>query len=96
MSSPTVDRRKVADPPEREIPNVTTHIFQSVADPHVRGNNVIHCVEDPQVREMQDTNSRVSYRKKVEDPSETEILNTTDPHFSQCGGPTYEGNLSYE
>ena len=28
-----------------------THISHSVADPHVRGNNVIHCVADPQVME---------------------------------------------
>ena len=25
------------------------------------------------------------------DPSEREILNMVDPHFSQCGGPTCEG-----
>ena len=28
-----------------------THISHSVVDPHVRGNNVIHCVADPQVME---------------------------------------------
>ena len=28
------------------------HISHSVADPHVRGNNVIRCVADPQVMEM--------------------------------------------
>ena len=27
------------------------HISQSVADPHVRGDNVTHCVVDPQVME---------------------------------------------
>ena len=25
------------------------------------------------------------------DPPEREILNVVDPQFSQCGGPTYEG-----
>ena len=34
----------MADPPERKTINV--------ADPHVRGNNVIHCVMDPEVMEM--------------------------------------------
>ena len=34
-----------------------THISQSMADPHVRGNNVIYCVADPQVKEMKATNS---------------------------------------
>ena len=29
-----------------------THISHSVADPHVRGDNVIHCVADPQLMEM--------------------------------------------
>ena len=38
-----------------------THISHNVADPHVRGNNVIHCVADPQVMEMQATNSPVNY-----------------------------------
>ena len=38
-----------------------THISHSVADPHVRGNNVIHSVADPQVMEMKAMNSPVSY-----------------------------------
>ena len=67
-----------------------TRISHSVADPHVRGNNVIHCVADPQVWEMQATNSPVSYGKKVTDPPEREILNVADPHFLQRGGPTCE------
>ena len=57
----------------------------------MRGNNVIHCAGDPQVRETKATNSPVSYGKKVGDPPEREILNVADPHFSQCGGPTCEG-----
>ena len=36
-------------------------------------------------------NSLVSYGKKAADPPEREILNVADPHFSQCGGPTCEG-----
>ena len=28
-----------------------THISHSVSDPYVSGNNVIHCVADPQVME---------------------------------------------
>ena len=67
----------MADPPEMEILNV--------ADPHARGNNVIHCVADPQVRETKAMNSPVSYGKKVANPPEREILNVADPHFSQCG-----------
>ena len=67
-----------------------THISHIVAGPHVRGNNVIHCVADPHVREMQATNTPVSYGKKVADPLKKEILNVADPHFFQCGGPTYE------
>ena len=38
-----------------------THISHSVADPHVRGNNVIHCMADPQMMEMKATNSSVNY-----------------------------------
>ena len=38
-----------------------TYISHSVANQHVRGNNEIHCVADPQVMEMQATNSPVSY-----------------------------------
>ena len=38
-----------------------THISHSVADPHVRGNNVIHYVADPQVMEMQAMISPVGY-----------------------------------
>ena len=34
----------MADQPEREIVNM--------ADPHVKGENVIHCVVDPKVIEM--------------------------------------------
>ena len=61
-------------------------------DPHVRGSNVIHCVANPQVREIiKATNGLVSYGKKVSDLPEREILNVADPHFSQCGGPTCEG-----
>ena len=67
------------------------HISHSVADPDIRGNNVIHCVADSQVKEMQATNSPVSYGKKVADPPESEILNVADPHLSQCGGLTCEG-----
>ena len=39
--------KKVADPPEGEILTVADLHFS-----HVRGNNVIHFVADPQVREM--------------------------------------------
>ena len=28
------------------------HISESVAEPHVMGNTVIHCVVDPKVKEM--------------------------------------------
>ena len=38
-----------------------THSSHNLADPHVRGNNVIHCVTDPQVMEIKATNSPVSY-----------------------------------
>ena len=38
-----------------------THNFQSVADTHLRVNNVIHCLADQQVIEMKATNSPVSY-----------------------------------
>ena len=38
-----------------------THISQTVADPHVRGNDVIQYVVDLQVIEMQAMNSPVSY-----------------------------------
>ena len=34
-----------------------TYISHSVVDSHVRRNNVIHFVEDPQVKEMKATNS---------------------------------------
>ena len=44
--------KKVADPPEREILNVGTLISHRVTDSHVRGDNVIYCVADPQVMEM--------------------------------------------
>ena len=47
-----------------------THISHSVTDPHVRGNNVIHCVADPKVRETKATNSPLSYGKKAADPPE--------------------------
>ena len=67
-----------------------THISHSVADPHVRWKNVIHCVAVPQVREMWAKNSPESYGKKVADPPEREILTLADPHFSQSGGPTFE------
>ena len=43
----------------------------------------------------QDSGSSKSYCdrvKKVAEPSEMEILNVADPHFSQCGGPTCEGD----
>ena len=36
-------------------------------------------------------NRTVSYGKKVEDPLERETLNVADPHLSQCGGRTCEG-----
>ena len=42
----------------------------------------------------QDSSSSESYGyrvSKVADPPEKEILNVADPHFSQCGGSTYEG-----
>ena len=42
----------------------------------------------------QDSGSSESYCyrvKKVADPPEMEILNVADPHFSQYGGPTCEG-----
>ena len=35
---------KLVDPPERKILNE--------ADPHVMGNNLIHCVADTQMKEM--------------------------------------------
>ena len=28
-------------------------ICSSLVDPHLRGNNVLHCVENPQVKEME-------------------------------------------
>ena len=41
----------MADPPERKTLNVADPISHSVADPQVRGNNVINCVVDSQVME---------------------------------------------
>ena len=38
-----------------------THISHSVADPHGKENSVIHCVADPQVKEMRLTNSSERY-----------------------------------
>ena len=62
MSTPTVDRILVAPkatvrpegggPTEKESPKCGGATFLSVADPHVRGNNVMQCVADPQMREM--------------------------------------------
>ena len=37
------------------------HIFHCVADPHVRGSNVIYCVVNPQVMGMKATNTPVIY-----------------------------------
>ena len=34
-----------------------TLISHNVVDPHMRGNNVIHCVADLQVMEMKATNN---------------------------------------
>ena len=64
-----------------------------------------HCRQDSNNSES------YGYRmRKVADPPEREILNVADPHLSQCagptcegkscnslgGGPTSEGNVSYE
>ena len=38
-----------------------THISHSVMDLHVRGNNVIHCVMDLQMKEIKVPNSSESY-----------------------------------
>ena len=53
--------------------------------------HISHSVADSQVRETKATKSPVSYGKKVVDPPEREILNVADAHFSQCDGPTCEG-----
>ena len=39
-------------PTKKENPKCGRPTFLSVADPHVRGNNVIHCEADSQVMEM--------------------------------------------
>ena len=44
--------KNAVDPREREILNVADQHSHSVVDPHVRGDNVIHCVADPHVIEM--------------------------------------------
>ena len=49
------------DPPERKILNVVDLHFSQCGEPTCEGDNVIHCVADPQVMEMQATNSPVSY-----------------------------------
>ena len=42
----------MAEPPERKMLNVAdSHFSQRGGDPRVRGNNVVHCVADPQVME---------------------------------------------
>ena len=41
----------MADPPERKIPNVADPHFSQCGGLYVRGNNVIHCVADPEVME---------------------------------------------
>ena len=50
--------KKVEDPPEIEM---RTPISHSATDPHVRGNNIIHCVGDPQLKGMKAVNSFESY-----------------------------------
>ena len=43
--------KKFTNPPEKDnVKTWWTHISRSVVDPHVRGNNLIHCVMDPQVK----------------------------------------------
>ena len=44
--------KKAADPLEKENPNIADEHSHSVTDPHVRWNNVIHCVVDQQVKEI--------------------------------------------
>ena len=44
--------RKVADSPEMEILNVADSHFSQCGGPTCEGNNVIHCVADPQVTKI--------------------------------------------
>ena len=53
--------KKAADPLEKKIPNIADQHSHSVADPHVRWNNVIHCVADQQVKEMKAMNGSEIY-----------------------------------
>ena len=78
-----------------------THIFHSVIDPNLTGNNVIHCKGDPQVKEMRtvattatDVNSDsrlVIERKRWRIHLRKNMLNVVDLHFSQCERPTCKG-----
>ena len=46
-----------------------THICHSVADPHVKGNQVTHCVVDLQVKEIKTMNVFESYGCLTENKS---------------------------
>ena len=54
--------KKVVNPPGKKMLNVREpHFSQCVEDPYVRGNDVIHSVMDPKVKEMKATKSSESY-----------------------------------
>ena len=47
--------------------NVADPHFSQYVDTHVRGNNAIHCVADPKVKEIKATNSFESYVRLTDD-----------------------------
>ena len=53
-----------------------THISHSVADPRVRGNNVVHCVADPQVIEKLTSALRVIWVLAVLKVTVNRIVNS--------------------
>ena len=69
---------KLADLPGKEILNEVEPHSHSVTDPHMRGNNVTHCVTDLKVKEM---NSSESCGCLAVD---TENLSCSAPLVHQC------------
>ena len=52
-----------------------THISHSVADPHMRENSSVHCVVDPQVKEMKVTYGFEGYDLLTENKSVKKYCN---------------------
>ena len=79
--------KKVADPSEKEnVKMWWTHISHRVVDPHVRGDSVIHCVVDLQVKEMRsEAQTATGNRQKTPTEALHHIL-----FFSGCNPYTRE------